>query len=213
MTDKNLTWIVFLLDRSGSMQSMKSDVEGGFAAFIEEQKKVDGACAVTLAQFDDSYEVVYTDKPLNEVQELDLRPRGMTALLDSMGRVITDTKSRIKALPKDSRPGSVIMAIMTDGLENSSREWTRDAIKSLVKKHTAKHDWQFLYMGANQDAIEEGSKIGVSAANSMTYTADNAVGAMTSSGLNVAAYRSARAAGNVFASVAYSDSQRKDATS
>ena len=136
MTRSDLTHLYFLLDRSGSMQSIKSDIEGGFAAFVDEQRKGAGECRATLAQFDDVYEVVYADRPLADVPPLDLQPRNMTALHDAMGRLITDAGAKLAALPEAERPGTVIVAIMTDGLENASKEWTRPAIKALVEQQT-----------------------------------------------------------------------------
>ncbi|HRD61495.1 MAG TPA: VWA domain-containing protein, partial [Nocardioides sp.] len=121
MTRSDLTQLYFLLDRSGSMQSIKSDIEGGFAAFVDEQRAAAGSCRATLAQFDDAYDIVYADRPIAEVPALDLQPRGMTALHDAMGRLITDTGQALAALPEDQRPGTVIVAIMTDGLENASK--------------------------------------------------------------------------------------------
>ena len=154
MSNQNLTLIAFLLDRSGSMQSIKSDVIGGFDAFVAEQRAGDGECRVTLAQFDDQYEVVYRAVPGSEVPPLALNPRNSTALLDSMGKLITDTAAEIVALNEDDKPGSVIIAIMTDGLETASHEWSRPAIKSLVEQQTNEFGWEFLYMGADQDAVE-----------------------------------------------------------
>lgn len=104
MTDQNLTHIYLLLDRSGSMQSIKTDTEGGFAAFVEEQKRTDGECRVTLAQFDNHYDVVYADRPIADVPPLELQPRGSTALLDAMGKLITDAGARLADLPDDRRP-------------------------------------------------------------------------------------------------------------
>lgn len=195
MTDSNKTLIAALLDRSGSMCAIRSDVEGGFTAFIDEQRKVRGECRVTLAQFNDSFEVVYTDKPLNEVPPLRLDPRGCTALMDAMGRFITETGERLAALPEDERPATVILAVMTDGLENSSKEWGREAIRKLVEQQTAEYGWQVLYMGANQDAVEVGGGIGVSAANSITFKAGNAASVLRSTAVNVAAYRASASAG------------------
>ena len=162
MTRSDLTHVYFLLDRSGSMQSIKSDIEGGFAAFVDEQRGA-GECRVTLAQFDNDYEVVYADRPIADVPPLDLQPRNMTALHDAMGRLITDAGATLAALPEDQRPGTVIVAIMTDGLENASQEWTRPAIKALVEQQTSQFGWQFLYMGADQDAVEVGASLGVAA--------------------------------------------------
>lgn len=211
MTNPNKTLIAVLLDRSGSMTTIKEDVEGGFNAFIAEQKKVEGTCRVTLAQFDNTYDVVYTDKDINDVPSLDLQPRGMTALLDSMGKLITDTDAELASHPEDERPGSVIVAIMTDGHENSSREWARPQIKKLVEEQTEKYGWQFLYLGADQDAIEVGTSVGILADNSLTYTRGNAAQVMAMTSCNVAAYRSSIRAGDVLASVSYSAEQREDA--
>ncbi|WP_183098272.1 vWA domain-containing protein [Nocardioides pelophilus] len=169
MTRADLTHLYFLLDRSGSMQSIKTDTEGGFAAFIDEQRKTPGECRVTLAQFDNEYDVVYSDKVLADVPPLDLQPRGSTALLDAMGRLVTSAGAELAALPEDERPATVIVAVMTDGYENASHEWTHPAIKALVEQQTNDYSWQFLYMGADQDAIEVGVSLGVSAAASVTY--------------------------------------------
>ena len=169
MTRADLTHLYFLLDRSGSMQSIKTDTEGGFAAFIAEQRAHAGECRVTLAQFDDVYEVVHSGIPVADVPPLDLQPRGSTALLDAMGRLVTSAGAELAALPEDERPGTVIVAIMTDGHENASQEWSHPAIKALVEQQTNDYAWQFLYMGADQDAIEVGTRLGVAAGASVTY--------------------------------------------
>ncbi|PWN01289.1 hypothetical protein DJ010_19195 [Nocardioides silvaticus] len=194
MTRADLTHLYFLLDRSGSMQSIKTDTEGGFAAFIEEQRKESGECRVTLAQFDDTYDVVYASRPLSAVPPLDLQPRGTTALLDAMGRLIISAGDELAALPEDERPGTVIVAIMTDGLENASREWTHPAIKALVEQQVRDYAWQFQYMGADQDAIEVGTSLGVSAAASVTYGRGKAREAMAVSSKKMAKLRRDRAA-------------------
>ena len=115
MTDPNLTHLYFLLDRSGSMQSIRDDTIGGFNAFIADQRQHPGDCRVTLAQFDDRYEVVYTDRPIADVPALDLHPRGTTALLDAIGRLVTDAGASLASLPEDKRPGTVIVGIMIAG--------------------------------------------------------------------------------------------------
>lgn len=192
MTDHKLTHLYVLLDRSGSMQSIKTDIEGGFAAFIEEQRAIEGDCRVTLARFDDQYEEVFSDRPVAEVGPLDLQPRGSTALLDAMGRLITDAGSRLAALPEDRRPGTVVVAIMTDGLENASREWTHPAIKALVEQQTNAYHWQFLYMGADQDAIEVGASLGVAKDYAVTYGRGKSAEAMRANGAKISALRTAR---------------------
>src|SRR3712207_2304753 len=192
MTRSDLTHIYFLLDRSGSMQSIKTDTEGGFAAFVEEQKKAPGECRVTLAQFDNEYDVVYADRPRADVPALDLQPRGSTALLDAMGRTITDAGARLAALPEAERPGTVIVAVMTDGMENASNEWTHPAIKALVTQQSDAYGWQFLYMGADQDAIEVGASLGVARDASVTYGRSKAGAAMGAASAKIGKLRQDR---------------------
>ena len=190
----DLTHLYFLLDRSGSMQSIKSDIEGGFAAFVEEQRAGVGDCRATLAQFDDVYELVYADRPIADVPPLELQPRNMTALHDAMGRLVTDAGQTLAALPEDQRPGTVIVAIMTDGLENASREWTGVAIKALVEQQSRQYGWQFLYMGADQDAIEVGAQLGVARDHSVTYGRTKSAAAMASASGKISKLRAARIA-------------------
>ncbi|WP_134767168.1 vWA domain-containing protein [Nocardioides sp. 1609] len=192
MTDQTLTHVYFLLDRSGSMQSIKADTEGGFAAFIDEQRAAPGTCRVTLAQFDNVYEEVYRDVDVADVAPLVLAPRGSTALLDAIGRLVNDAGARLAALPEGERPGTVVVAIMTDGLENASREWTHPAVKALVEQQTAQYGWDFMYMGADQDAVEVGASIGVSAEHSLTYGRGRSREAMATKGGKIRAMRSAR---------------------
>jgi uncharacterized protein YegL len=208
MTRSDLTHIYFLLDRSGSMQSIKTDTEGGFAAFIEEQRKTPGECRVTLAQFDNEYDVVYTDRPLVDVPPLDLQPRGSTALLDAMGRTITDAGTRLAALPEDQRPGTVIVAIMTDGHENASREWTRSAIKALVTQQSTQFAWQVMYMGADQDAIEVGAGLGVDRDLAVTYSRGKAAQTMAVASGKIGRLRQARVSAPAAPMEAFTDEER-----
>lgn len=212
MSNQNLTLIAFLLDRSGSMQSIKSDVVGGFDAFLAEQRAGEGDCRVTLAQFDDQYEVVYRAVPVSEVPPLVLNPRNSTALLDSMGKLITDTAAEISALAEDDKPGSVIIAMMTDGLENASHEWSRPAIKSLVEQQTNEFGWEFLYMGADQDAVEVGKDLGVKAEQAVTYSRGKSREAMAAMSGNVRGYRTAKIVDAAAAMPAFTEDQRSDLT-
>jgi hypothetical protein len=208
MTRSDLTHIYFLLDRSGSMQSIKSDTEGGFAAFVEEQRRAPGGCRVTLAQFDHEYDVVYSGVPASDVPPLSLQPRGRTALLDAMGRLVTDAGAELAALPEDGRPGTVIVAVMTDGLENASSEWTHQAIRSLVEQQTSGYSWQFMYMGADQDAIEVGTSLGVDARYSVTYSRGRSGEALASAAGKVSRLRSARRANPAAAMEGYTEAER-----
>ncbi len=209
MTRADLTHIYFLLDRSGSMCSIAADTEEGFAAFVEEQRsRTAGECRVTLARFDSEYEEVYSDLPLADVPPLVLAPRGSTALLDAMGRLITDAGARLAALPEGERPGTVVVAVMTDGMENASGEWTHAAIKALVEQQATKYGWQFLYMGADQDAVEVGASIGVARDYAVTYSRGNARRAMAATSERIADYRVDRMEGVEAVMAPFSDEER-----
>lgn len=190
----DLTDISIVLDRSGSMESARTDTIGGFNAFLKTQKEAPGEALLTLAQFDDQYEIVHNGKAIKDVPNLTAEtfvPRGMTALLDAIGRTINTTGARLSTLPEDQRPGKVIFVILTDGQENKSTEFTRAKISEMIKHQTEAYKWDFVFLGANQDAIQAGASIGVMAGNSMTYAA-NAKGtqaAFASVGATMGAYR------------------------
>jgi hypothetical protein len=171
MTDADLTLIAALLDRSGSMQSIKSDTEGGFDAYIEQQRGVPKRIEVTLARFDTEYEPVYANRPIAQVPPLELQPRGMTALYDAVGRLITDVGAELAGRPENERPGTVIVVVLTDGHENSSREWTHEAVRALITQQQELYSWNFLFLGANMDAVETGSRMGFRRQDSITYAA------------------------------------------
>ena len=170
--NEDRTDITVVLDRSGSMQSVHGQTVEGFEAFVEKQKRLPGDCRMTLVQFDTVYETVYRNKPIHRVPRLKLRPRGATALLDAMGHTIHGTASRVERLAEHHQPARLIMVIITDGQENSSQEFTRKQVFSLVRHYTEKADWQFIFLGANQDAIQEASRMGIDAGAAMTYRGD-----------------------------------------
>ena len=208
MTRSDLTHLYFLLDRSGSMQSIKSDIEGGFQAFVDEQRKATGECRATLAQFDDVYELVYADRPIADVPPLDLQPRNMTALHDAMGRLITEAGQKLAALKEDERPGTVIVAIMTDGLENASKEWTGASIKALVTQQSNVFGWTFMYMGADQDAIEVGESLGIARDHAVTYSRSKSAAAMATASGKIAKLRAARVAAPAAKMEAFTQEER-----
>jgi len=175
MVDDKFTHIAVILDRSGSMATLKTDMEGGFNTFIEEQKKVAGRCTLSLYQFDDVYEVVYKGKEVKDVPVLDLQPRNMTALLDAVGKTINDVGTELAALKEEERPGKVILVIITDGQENASHEFKRERISEMIKHQEDKYTWQIVFLGANFDAYTEGMGLGFTGSKCMTYAA-NAVG-------------------------------------
>jgi hypothetical protein len=174
VTDPQRALIAVLLDRSGSMESIKSDTEGGFNAFIAEQRKGSGSLDVraTLAQFDTAYEVVYSNRPVADVPPLQLQPRGMTALYDAVGQLITDVGAELAALPEDQRPGRVTVVVLTDGHENSSREWSHEAVSKVIARQERDYAWDFVFLGANMDAVEIGAKLGFAPDKSLTYATD-----------------------------------------
>jgi len=158
--------VVVLLDRTGSMQLIKSDAIGGYNQFVEDQKNVSGECFFSLVQFDtqDPHEVKYTRVLIQDVSVLtdaDYQPRSGTPLYDSMAKTIHWYGSILSALPEEERPETVVFAILTDGQENSSREYTKNAVFSLVQEQQDKWNWKFIYLGANQDAMNEASNLGI----------------------------------------------------
>ena len=170
--------IYFLLDRSGSMESIRTDVIGGFNRFLAEQRQSEGECVMTLVQFDsqDPFEVLADAVPLAEVVELTegtFVPRGSTPLYDAMGQAIATATIRAENREREGLPAEDILFItFTDGLENQSREYDRAKIFDLVKRRE-EASWTFAYLGANQDAYAEGGKIGYSAGSSQAWAADS----------------------------------------
>jgi uncharacterized protein YegL len=174
--------IVVIADRSGSMESIKNDAIGGFNNFIDEQKKVDGEADLSLILFDHEYEVSYKNVDIKDVQHLNNEtyvPRGMTALLDAIGKTITDVGIELHNLAENERPNKVIVCIITDGEENSSKEYTKSKIKEMVEHQRNKYSWEFIFFGANMDAVTEGVQYGFSPMQCTTY-------ASTADGINVA---------------------------
>ncbi len=202
----NVTDITVVLDRSGSMASVASDTKNGFDQFIKDQKAVEGKANLTLMQFDTEYEFVYKDKNIQEIEPLDFRPRGFTALLDAIGKSIAETGERLEKIPADDRPGKVVFVILTDGQENSSKEYKREQINKMITEQREKYAWEFVFLGANQDAIKEGESLGISVASSVNYahTSTGVQNAFMATSRNVASYRLGASA-----NVAYSDEDRK----
>lgn len=174
MTNADLSLIAALLDRSGSMQTIADDTRGGFDAYIASVREQPGDTVVTLAQFDDRYETVYRDRRIEEVPTLIIEPRGMTALLDALGRFITEVGAGLAALPEEERPGDVTVLVMTDGHENASSEWTVEAVRDLVAQQETQYSWDFVFLGANMDAVQVGTSLGFAPGKSLTYDADSA---------------------------------------
>jgi hypothetical protein len=170
------TDISIVLDRSGSMESVRSDTIGGFNTFLDDQRESGGEATITLAQFDNIYEVVYSAIPLADANRLDnstFVPRASTALLDAIGRTIQDTGRRLAAMAEDQRPEKVVFVILTDGLENASNEFTAQKVNEMISHQRDVYKWEFVFLGANQDAITTAANLGIRAANSLTYAANS----------------------------------------
>lgn len=198
------THIAVLVDRSYSMGSIRQEMIGGLGAFFESQIEVPGDCLVDYAQFDTFYEKVYEDVPISKAYVV-LEPRGSTALLDSMGKLIKETKSKIKEKPKNLRPDQVLVIVVTDGQENASHKFKRDDIKAMVKDRESK-GWKFVFIGANMDAVAEASLLGISRDSALTFNTSSDGILATSSALSTYAgsYRTAGAA-------SFSDADRDNA--
>jgi len=198
ITEENIvtnekTHIICILDRSGSMAGIMDDSIGGFNTFLKQQKELPDEATITVALFDDQYEVLYDNVDIKKAEELTRAvwyPRGMTALYDAIGKTIHNEKAKFLKLGVEA-PAKVLCVIVTDGDENSSHEYKIDNIKKLISG-CEEDNWNFVYLAANQDAFSVGSGFGISGGNTYTYTASSAgVYNMTSTLSNTAGnYRS-----------------------
>jgi uncharacterized protein YegL len=155
------TDMIVILDRSGSMANVRSDMEGGFNTLIEEQRKAEGKLLVSLYQFDDHFEVVYEGKSVHDVPPLSLVPRGGTALNDALGIVITNTGYRLAAMPEAERPSKVMVVIITDGHENASKKFSKAHIREIIAHQQGKYSWVFNYLGADINAEEAAAEYSI----------------------------------------------------
>ena len=174
---KNLTEIVFILDRSGSMGGLEADTIGGYNSMLSKQKKESGEAVISTVLFDDSIEVLHDRRNLSDVKKItdsEYFVRGCTALLDAVGSAIRHIGKVQKSLPEDERPEKTLFIITTDGLENSSRKYSYEKVKKMVEKKKEKQHWEFVFMGANMDAIEVAGRFGVDKNRAVTYLCDAA---------------------------------------
>ncbi|WP_285702189.1 vWA domain-containing protein [Actinomadura sp. NBRC 104412] len=186
MSNDNLRLVTIILDRSGSMQAVKDDAEGGLKAFLAAQREAPGLTLVTLRQFDDEVETVFQRTPLYDVPDFTLRPRGTTALLDAIGSTVAATEEHLaKHMAAQERPGEVVYVIVTDGHENASREWTAQQVKDTITRQRGRGR-VFVFLGADQDAITVAGGIGIGAETSLSYSSANTRDSLTSAGHTVA---------------------------
>jgi uncharacterized protein YegL len=171
MTDANLTRLVILADRSGSMGHIQSDMNGGIRQLLADQAKEPGAILVDVVTFDTEVEHPYTGVRPDDIKADIIQARGGTALNDALGMAIVRLGEELAELEEDDRPGTVIFVVVTDGEENSSREYTTQQVKAMVTEQQDKWGWTFLFLGANIDAFGVGANYGFHAGHTMNYGA------------------------------------------
>jgi uncharacterized protein YegL len=174
MTRENFTSLNVIIDASGSMASLCTDTIGSFNTFLSEQKAFPGEAAFTVVTFNDYVNVSHDFVKIASVSDLSTlsySPGGNTALLDAMGTTIDKVGQRLSNMNEEDRPSKVLFLIITDGFENASRKYTKDQIKSMVEHQRQTYSWEFVFMGANIDAITAGTSLGIAAANSVAYAA------------------------------------------
>ncbi|MCQ2491643.1 MAG: VWA domain-containing protein [Lachnospiraceae bacterium] len=173
---KNLTELVFILDKSGSMSGLEKDTIGGFNSLIEKQKKEAGEVFVSTVLFDTRNEVLHDRVPLERIgrmTEAEYYVGGCTALLDALGGAIHHIGNVHKYARKEDVPTKTMFVIMTDGYENASRQYTYDKVKQMVRRQQEKYGWEFLFLGANMDAIHAANSFGIKAERAVTYECDS----------------------------------------
>ena len=173
---KNLTEIVFILDRSGSMAGLEDDTIGGFNAMIEKQKGEPGEAYVSTVLFDNVSEVIHDRVDIQKIEPMTRREyyvRGSTALLDAVGGAIHHIGNVHKYARPEDRPEKTLFVITTDGMENASRHYSYERVKMMIERNTDKYGWEFLFLGANIDAAKEAARFGINADRAANYHADS----------------------------------------
>ena len=172
--NNNITELVFILDRSGSMSGLESDTIGGFNSLLKKQKEQEGECFVTTVLFSNASETVHDRIPLAQVPEMtekDYTVGGCTALLDSIGETVEHIRNVHRYIRPEDVPAHVVFAIMTDGMENASRRFSSDEIKKMIESRK-EEGWEFLFIGANIDAVETAGRFGIASDRAVNYHAD-----------------------------------------
>ena len=173
---KNLTEIVFILDRSGSMSGLEADTIGGFNSMIEKQKREAGEALISTVLFDNLSEVIHDRIPIGRVEPMTDREyyvRGCTALLDAIGGAIHHIGNIHKYAREEDVPEHTLFVITTDGMENASRRYDSETVKKMIERQKAKYGWEFLFLGANIDAVETASRFGIGADRAVNYHSDH----------------------------------------
>lgn len=173
---KGLTELVFILDKSGSMGGLEKDTIGGYNSMLEKQKAVPGECLITTALFDNDYELLHDRidiRAVSPITEKEYAVGGSTALLDAIGRTIHKIGNAQMNTADDYRAEKVMFVIITDGEENSSREYSAEKVKAQIQRQKGKYDWEFIFLGANIDAVETAGRFGIAPDRAQNYHADS----------------------------------------
>lgn len=173
---KGLTELVFILDKSGSMGGLETDTIGGYNSMLEKQKEVAGECRITTVLFDNNYELLHDRidiKAVSPITEKEYQVCGSTALLDAIGRTIGKIGNAQKQTADDYRAEKVMFVIITDGEENSSREYSAERIRQMIEHQKKLYGWEFIFLGANIDAVETAGRFGISPDRAQNYHADS----------------------------------------
>ena len=171
------TELVFILDKSGSMHGLEQDTIGGFNSMLQKQKELDGECRITTVLFDNRYELLHDRidiRAVSPMTEKEYQVGGTTALLDAIGRTVQKLVSVQKNTAKEYRADRVLFVIITDGQENASREYSSDKVKGLIQLEKEKYGWEFVFLGANIDAVETAGRLGISRDRAVDYVPDGA---------------------------------------
>lgn len=174
--NKKSTELVFILDRSGSMSGLESDTIGGFNSMLARQKEIEGKCYITTVLFDNDYELLHDRIEIQAVKPISDKEYfvgGSTALLDAVGRTINKIGNAQRNTAADYRADNVLFVIITDGQENSSREYSMRRIKEMIERQKSKYDWEFIFLGANIDAVETAGRFGIAADRAQDFHADS----------------------------------------
>ena len=215
---KNLTEIVFILDRSGSMSGLEGDTIGGFNSMLEKQKQTEGEALISTVLFDNTSQVIHDRVPIGKVAPMtrqDYWVRGCTALLDAIGGAIHHIGNVHKYARPEDGPEHTLFIITTDGMENASRRYNYEKVKQMIQRQKEKYGWEFLFLGANIDAVATASHFGIGADRAVNYHADSQGTALNFQGVSeaVAEVRCSQPLGSDWKAAIEEDYQRRDTDS